>query len=181
MHTKVIRFKEFMPVNYPCGIYWNSQYPQSIANIIFKIYKGWIENDGAITLVVRGTSGAMIAGAVITELHELWSNIRTYVVVVRKPNENSHCESLQGIEEINSSVYIVVDDFIVTGETIQSILFDLDKHFNQNSKYVKTYDMLCISTPISKKDLTDNTSDKGKVYQAIFSRFKHLVCSPFQI
>ena len=71
MHPKVIRFKELIPVQYPCGIYWNVKYAKSIANIILKIYKGWIESDGAITLVVRGTSGSMIAGAVVTELHRL--------------------------------------------------------------------------------------------------------------
>nr|DAY45709.1 MAG TPA: adenine/guanine phosphoribosyltransferase [Crassvirales sp.] len=174
---KIVPFKEFLEIDYPLGLNWNSKYPKYIAESISNVYK-----EGSITLVVRGTSGAMLAGAIVNELSHLNPNIFPFILVVRKPKEISHCSSLDGIEHIKSTKYIIVDDFIVSGETIQAILSDLDSYFKSHSKEPKTYDMLCINNFMRILTLMSPEINEvyKETYKEIYSRFNYIVCSPKQ-
>lgn len=156
---KFISFKNRFYIDYPFGCHWNNDYIKESANVIYKKYKNY-----NISLVVRGTSGAMIAGGIISELYRKNISTNVNIVIVRKNNENYHGFNLQGLDKF--SKIVIIDDFIDTGFTIKNILNNLDKIFYSN--YCK-YDMLIVGNFIS-----NNNTD---LYNSIFERFNYVVCN----
>lgn len=122
---KFIHFDHFIHVGYPFGVHWKHEYIQKSAKAIYDTYKEDIEEGTTIAFVARGTSGAMIAGAMLNELHHIDSSVSTCILIVRKDSDTSaHCSSLRGIEVLQEARLIVVDDFIQSGETLEAILED---------------------------------------------------------
>lgn len=159
---KFIHLDHFISVEYPFGVHWKHSYIQQSAEAIFNTYKEDIEE---ITFVVRGTSGAMIAGAMLNELHNINPTTKTYILIVRKEEDTSaHCSSLRGIDEVGTTRFIVVDDFISSGDTIRAIIHDLDGYFEVIPHPTNKYDMLCVSNFIDAKE--------------ICSRFEYVICCP---
>lgn len=177
---KFIHFDHFITINYPFGIYWKHSYIQQSAQAIFNTYKEDIEEGTSITFVARGTSGAMIAGAMLNELHNINPTTKTYILIVRKKEDASaHCSSLKGISGVGTTRLIVVDDFIATGETIEAIIQELDEYFNKVIHHpTNKYDMLCISNFIDAKALKKNSCDDYRKWKRICSRFNYVVCCP---
>ena len=130
---KFIHLDHFIVVNYPFGVYWKHGYIQQSAEAIFNTYKEDIGEGTSITFVARGTSGAMIAGAMLNELHNIDPTTKTYILIVRKEEDKSaHCSSLQGIGNIGTTKFIVVDlfnhyepsiDIIVQGKRYRVLLW----------------------------------------------------------
>lgn len=148
---------------------------------IFNTYKEDIEEGTSITFVARGTSGAMIAGAMLNELHNINPTTKTYILIVRKKEDASaHCSSLGGIGNVGTTRFIVVDDFIASGETIEAIIQELDGYFT-TAHHPNKYDMLCISNFIDAKALKKNSCDDYRKWKGICSRFKYVVCCPKQL
>ena len=81
---KFLYLDHFVDVGYPFGVHWKHSYIQQNAKAIFDTYKEDIEEGRSITFVVRGTSGAMIAGAILNELHNINPTTKTYILIVRK-------------------------------------------------------------------------------------------------
>ena len=176
---KFIHLDHFIVIEYPFGVHWKHSYIQQSAEAIFNTYKEDIEKGTSITFVVRGTSGAMIAGAMLNELHNINPTTKTYILIVRKEEDKSaHCPSLKGINEAGTTRFIVVDDFIASGETIKAIIQDLDKQFRVIYHPSNKYDMLCISNFIDAKALKKNSCDNYRKWKGICSKFKYVVCSP---
>lgn len=177
---KFIHFDHFITVNYPFGVYWKHSYIQQSAKAIFNTYKEDIEEGTSITFVARGTSGAMIAGAMLNELHNINPTTRTYILIVRKKEDASaHCPSLRGIDDVGTTRFIVVDDFIASGETIRAVIQELDGYFANTAHHpINKYDMLCISNFIDAKALKKNSCDDYREWKGICSRFKYVVCCP---
>ena len=174
---KFIHLDHFIVVEYPFGIYWKHSYIQQSAEAIFNTYKEDIKKGMSITFVARGTSGAMIAGAMLNELHNISPSAKTYILIVRKEEDTSaHCPSLKGINEVGTTRFIVVDDFIASGETIKAIIQDLDKQLRRIYHPFNKYDMLCISNFINAKMLKKNSYHNWKKWKEICSRFKYVVC-----
>ncbi len=65
------------------------------------------------TLVFRGFSGALVGPTVALQLNKAWA-------LVRKPGDTAH--SNRRVEGFAQGKYVIIDDFIDTGETIRSIL-----------------------------------------------------------
>ena len=177
---KFIHLDHFIVVNYPFGVYWKHSYIQQSAEAIFNTYKEDIEEGTSITFVARGTSGAMIAGAMLNELHNIDPTTKTYILIVRKEGDKSaHCSSLKGIGNIGTTKFIVVDDFISSGETIKAIIQKLDMYFDKVMySPINKYDMLCVSNFIDAKTLKKNSCNDYKKWKGICSRFKYVVCCP---
>ena len=118
---KFIHFDHFIDIGYPFGVHWKHSYIQQSVKAIFNTYKEDIEEGTSITFVARGTSGAMIAGAMLNELHNINPYAKTYILIVRKDSDTSaHCSSLRGIDEVGTTRFIVVDDFIASAWDISS-------------------------------------------------------------
>ena len=176
---KFIHLDHFINVEYPFGVHWKHSYIQQSAEAIFNTYKEDIEEGTSITFVVRGTSGAMIAGAMLNELHNINPTTKTYILIVRKEEDTSaHCSSLRGIEEVGTTRFIVVDDFIASGDTIRAIIHDLDGHFEVIPHPTNKYDMLCVSNFIDAKALKKNSCDNYMKWKGICSRFEYVICCP---
>lgn len=176
---KFIHFDHFIDVEYPFGVYWKHSYIQQSAEAIFNTYKEDIEEGISITFVARGTSGAMIAGAMLNELHNINPTIKTYILIVRKEEDVcAHCFSLRGIDEVGTTRFIVVDDFIASGKTIEAIIQDLDKQFEAFPRPTNKYDMLCVSNPIDAKALKKNSCHNYMKWKRICSRFEYVICCP---
>ena len=175
---KFIHLDHFINVVYPFGIHWKHSYIQQCAEAIFNTYKEDIDGGASITFVVRGTSGAMIAGAILNQLNNINPTTKTYILIVRKEEDTgAHCSSLRGIDEVGATRFIVVDDFIASGETIEAIIRELDWYFN-NVRHTSKYDMLCVSNFIDAKALKRNSCDDYRKWKGICSRFKYVVCCP---
>ena len=176
---KFIHFGHFIDVRYPFGVRWEHSYIQQSAKVIFNTYKEDIEEGTSITFVARGTSGAMIAGAMLNELHNISPTTKTYILIVRKDSDTSaHCSSLRGIDKVGTTRFIVVDDFISSGETIRAIIQDLDRQLGVSYHPSNKYDMLCVSNFIDAKALKKNSCDDYRKWKGICSRFEYVVCCP---
>lgn len=74
---------------------------------------------GADTIVVQGTSGVSVGFAALMS-HGF------PLVMVRKPEENSHGSPVEGPREHRVKRYIILDDFVDTGETVRRIAAKLN-------------------------------------------------------
>ena len=119
-----------MPVVYPFGINWKHELIEKSTKALYDVYKEEILNGTVMAFITRGTSGAMIAGAMMNELHHICPFANSCIIVVRKESDTSaHCSSLKGIEDLDNARLIVVDDFISSGNTVLAILEELDRYF----------------------------------------------------
>lgn len=172
---KFIHLDKFINIRYPFGVYWKDEYIKQSALAIYNTYKDDISDGYTITFVVRGTSGAMIAGAMLNELKHIKWSTEVCILIVRKDGDNAHSTSLQGIDAIKLSKIIVVDDFIDSGDTINAILEKLDSKLNY---MFPKYDMLCVSNNLAAEALKKNTCDNYRKWKSICSRFEYVVCCP---
>ena len=176
---KFIHLDHFINVEYPFGVHWKHSYIQQSAEAIFNTYKEDIEEGTSITFVARGTSGAMIAGAMLNELHNINPSTKTYILIVRKDSDiSAYRSSLRGIDEVGTTRFIVVDDFISSGETIEAIIQALDRQLGVIQHSPNKYDMLCVSNFIDAKALKKNSCDNYRKWKRICSRFEYVVCCP---
>ena len=176
---KFIHLDHFIDVKYPFGAHWKHSYIQQCTEAIFNTYKEDIDEGTSITFVVRGTSGAMIAGAMLNELHNINPSTKTYILIVRKDSDiSAYCPSLRGIDEVGTTRFIVVDDFISSGETIEAIIQALDRQLGVIQHSPNKYDMLCVSNFIDAKALKKNSCDNYRKWKRICSRFEYVVCCP---
>jgi adenine/guanine phosphoribosyltransferase-like PRPP-binding protein len=123
-------------------------------------------------IAFRGISGALVAPALAVLLEK-------NLLVVRKPNESAHTRSL--VEGNKSHApYIIVDDFISSGDTIRHIV-EAVKAFDDSAKLVaivcyarhsfRDY-VLNIHAPVYhtrcfEKELLRVSSRKGRAKKAI--------------
>ena len=159
---KFIHFDHFITVEYPFGVYWKHSYIQQSAEAIFNTYKEDIEE-----------------GAMLNELHNINPTTKTYILIVRKDSDTSaHCSSLRGIDEVGTTRFIVVDDFIASGETIEAVIQALDEQLGIFPHPTNKYDMLCISNFVSAETLKKNSYSDYRKWKGICSRFEYVVCCP---
>lgn len=97
-----------------------------------------------VIIFCKGSSGAIIAGIVSSKLAELLPE-RTYITIwhIKKEGESSHAGSFIESSLFYRSITIIVDDFISTGSTINSILENIHDH-----KPKLIIDILCVSGDI---------------------------------
>ena len=92
---------------------------------------------GADTVVVQGTSGVSIGFAALM-LHDF------PLVMVRKPDENSHGSPVEGPQHHEVKRYIILDDFVDTGETVRRIAAKLNLlAYNEGAVRPECVGVLC--------------------------------------
>lgn len=152
--------KECCKVHYPVGSYYSStsyHYVREVTRVISETFP-----EGNIILVVRGTSGTILAGGVSQLLSRRGRNVT--IAVSRKFEERSHSYSLEAISRSTKGAFIILDDFISTGDTLEYVIDDLYKIKN------KPFDMLCISNYFS------DFKDDARI-QKLLADFKYICCN----
>lgn len=82
------------------------------------------------TLVFRGFSGALVGPVVALELNKRWA-------LIRKPHDRTHsCSMIEG--EVFGD-YVIIDDFIETGDTIKAIHQAISERWAAECKGVVLY------------------------------------------
>jgi len=111
---KVIENKKLKFISYPVGeniIGWNK-----VTKEYARIIKELVTIDDNITLIVAGSSGAMLSTMVYLHL----KNYKVYIVHVKKDGENSHSNSKPSFPR--PSACFIIDDQIDTGNTVNRLL-----------------------------------------------------------
>lgn len=173
--TKFIYFKNNCRILYPVGQHFslgNFNYIREAASSINKVFP-----TGKLVLVVRGHSGSILAGGIA---YILKRKDRDVLISVSRKSESTHGVNLEGISSIISddTHIIVVDDFVETGNTIETILKDLTGRI----KGMKVFDMLCVANLWDESDLTEKGGKRGtnrywKANKRIASHFEYILCN----
>lgn len=173
--AKFIYFKNNCRILYPVGQHFsldNFNYIREAASSINKVFP-----TGKLILIVRGHSGSILAGGIA---YILKRKDRDVLISISRKSESTHGINLEGISSIISddTHIIVVDDFVETGKTIETILKDLTGRI----KGMKVFDMLCVANNWDEDDLTEKGGKRGinkcwKANKRITSHFKYILCN----
>lgn len=168
------------PVSYPVGrnYYETFEYIKGVANIIQRTFP-----DGMIILIARGHSGSIIAGGLAFTLRK--EHKRDVLISISR-KDPSHGYTLEGIR-LGSTIkeyFIVVDDFVQTGDTILSIIKDL----KENAPSIEIYDMLCVGNHWDENDFSDDgiyiddkyiVNNDWKTNLEISKHFRYICCNKY--
>ena len=128
----------------------------------------------SICLVGRGTSGAMMAGAIAHTL--IAEEVEVHICMSRKEGENSHSHSLSGISRflLNGDALIIVDDFVCEGLTMEAIIDDIHHEVEPNLIH---FDAACITNPYGKVEEMEQIENKK--IREVLSNFDYVIaCNP---
>lgn len=128
-------------IDYPVGIriHRNIEVIKHMADHI----SSFITNADTVSLWCRGSSGAIIAVLVSAEIQDMCSEV--FINHVKKDGEVSHsgCD-YHSTAEVN----IVIDDFIESGDTIHSIIDEIE---NEGIRFIS----IVVSKSVSSKLLAE--------------------------
>lgn len=94
-----------------------------------------------INIWCRGSSGSIVAAIIASQLQ----NITFRIVYVPKENEVKHQIDRPNLD--STTINIIVDDFVASGQTIKSIVEDARYHD------VKNFDLLLVSGFVDRKTI----------------------------
>ena len=155
--AKLVYFRDDCSLSYPVGefFYLSFNYIREAAHSINKIFP-----KGKFILVVRGHSGSILAGGIAYLLKR--KNRKVLISVSRKAEPTHGC-NLEGLPSyiLNDTHIIIVDDFVVTGKTIDTILKDLTERIEN----IEVFDMLCVANHWNEVD------------EKFDSHFKYILCN----
>ena len=162
---QLIHFKEDTDCTYPVGASFNRNrdYIVEVAHTIHTI----AGKERRISLICRGTSGTILAGAVGYILKKKQHDVS--IIVSRKREESSHDYNMSGVEFLdtkNKPFSVVIDDFIHTGDTVKTILKDIDSHI-----ITRTLCMLCVNNYLNDEEVRANPK-----YEFL-QRFDYVLCN----
>lgn len=173
--AEFVYFKNTCRILYPVGQHFslgNFNYIREAASSINKIFP-----TGKLILVVRGHSGSILAGGIA---YILKRKDRDVLISVSRKSESTHGVNLEGISSFipDDTHIIVVDDFVDTGKTIETILKDLTGKIEG----IKVFDMLCIANCWDEGDLVEKGGKRGinkcwKANKRIASHFEYILCN----
>lgn len=115
------------------------------------------------SIAFRGISGALIAPVLAMRLNK-------NLIAVRKSTSGCHsCHTVEGYH--GSKRYIIVDDFISSGETVESIISNIREFANEDSQCVG---VLCVNklrdhsaTHKNENALNKDSSDFKRIFRSV--------------
>lgn len=131
---KILKLTHSSDIPYPVGraMSTTKEIVSEMASGLIKIYPNKSE---PLIFLVRGSSGAILAG-IITSMMSKYENIE--IMHIKKSGESSHSINYYRFDEQCKT--IILDDFISSGETVNSIYNSVNE-YNKNP----TIDTLCVS------------------------------------
>ena len=161
-------FETYCNCNYSVGAHFdeNMVYIRNAAKSLYYLSK----DSEHITLVCRGTSGCILAGAVGCILER---EGKTVTIVVSRKHSDNHDGNMTGIWSIpRGSTIVVIDDFVSTGETIDAIVKDLNNYFSHQVSNL----ILCVSNVWNEKRLKEHML-KEPISNIIVDAFATILCT----
>lgn len=101
-------------------VQFNTDHLRAKAQEIAAILPEMMHKLGADAVAVTGKSGISLAFATLML-------IDFPLIVVRKRGENSHGNPIEGTQGVDVRKYIILDDFVSSGATIQAIVSSIDE------------------------------------------------------
>lgn len=122
-----------MPTRPPVRPIWSNGYscvgyePDRLVRsvkVVAQALPAFMNECEADAIAVRGSSGVLFAGMLMTHLPEL------SVIICRKPGEHSHSDQINitGGGGRRVEAYVFVDDFILSGSTLDGVEKDLNAY-----------------------------------------------------
>lgn len=114
-----------------------------------------------------GASGTILAGVVGYILKKKQHDVN--IIVSRKCEESSHDYNMSGIEFLAPSsrpFSVVIDDFMDTGDTVKTILKDIDSNIT-----IPTLDMLCVDNYLNDEEVRTHSKYEN------LQRFNYVLCN----
>jgi hypoxanthine phosphoribosyltransferase len=138
MVTSLVKNNELGEMKYPIGIHIESNlYKISLmCKLIIETIKTNNLND-EIYLACRGSSGAIISGIIASKL-----NNPVTILHVKKEEELLNTHSTNRFNLLLNKTFIIVDDLMATGHTLNSIYENL---LINDFPFDKQIDILCIT------------------------------------
>lgn len=152
---KILKLTHLSDIPYPVGraMSITKEIVSEMALTLKEIYPNKSE---PLMFLVRGSSGAILAG-IITSMMSEYDNIE--IMHIKKHGESSHSGNYYRFDKQYKS--IILDDFIESGETVNSIYNSV----NEDNKNV-TIDTLCVS---------------GSVFiERLYFKPNNLICSRYE-
>ena len=99
-------------------------------------------------LICMGSSGAIVATVFYNAIHTKYKSINISLCHVKKENEECHGERISGLVCQVNTLYVWVDDFIESGETIEMCLDSIRNFLNKKgvTKNLFKFDYVVCST-----------------------------------
>lgn len=162
----MVFFAQRTNVEYSVGFRFsfNTEYIKACAESIKSTFP-----DRDIALICRGSSGTIIAGGVGMILNDAGINVT--IIVSRKSKEFSHGATLEGLIHVAERGYalIVIDDFMMSGDTIREIFSDIDLYASRLAD--RKFDALCVCNFIPSGGKIDAP------WAEVLERFDCIICN----
>jgi hypothetical protein len=129
---------------YPIGdnISINLEFIENLKNFL----KDNFNESHDIKLYCQGSSGAIISGIIAAGL----VNYKVTICHVKKPGENSHWGNVDAYSRKDNTLFIFVDDFIESGQTLIRVF---------NNSYIDKFDIILTNSRIGKfEELSDSNA-----------------------
>lgn len=115
------------------GQMYNNRELRQFASKIALVLPGIMRQANADAIIVQGKSGIALAFATLML-------IDFPIIVVRKRNESTHGSPIEGTEGVDVQRYLILDDFISSGNTVRRIVEQL----RENSIYTSNGSAECV-------------------------------------
>lgn len=152
---KILKLTHPSDIPYPVGRAMSIT-KEIVSEMTSKLREIYPNKSEPLMFLVRGSSGAILAG-IITSMMSEYENIE--IMHIKKHGESSHSGNYYRFDKQYKS--IILDDFIESGETVNSIYNSV----NEDNKNI-TIDTLCVS---------------GSVFiEKLYFKPNHLICSRYE-
>lgn len=131
---KILKLNHSSDIPYPVGRAMSIT-KEIVSEMSLKLKELYPNKSEPLMFLVRGSSGAILAG-IITSKMSKYENIE--IMHIKKHGESSHSGNYYRFDKKYKS--IILDDFIESGETVNSIYNSV----NEDNKNI-TIDTLCVS------------------------------------
>ena len=166
--NKFLKFNVLVDICYPVGTDPRGIHRYCLCATRKIVQRFRLSKKEDILLVVRGSSGTILAGGILQMMAIYYPDIECKITVSRK--SKAHSKSLYSYYGYSKTFVVVVDDFMETGNTILNIIKDLD--YNSDCTALN-YDLLVIAN--TYRSVAKPSEKRMFNFKYICSRFNQII------
>lgn len=144
-----------MATNIVCSYLNNIVCVESLTRLTDQICQ-WLEGhkDEFDSIAFRGLSGGIVAPIIAVRM-------KKKILAVRKPTENAHsCNKFEG--DASAQRYIIIDDFVSTGETIKKIVESIECGYREHAGFGIEMPPKCVGLCLYNQELYSATEGENR-------------------